>query len=452
MRGGKVLLVLLIVGVVVLLFHCWSAVQHSQQHGQDRYGFVLTLEYTGQLIAGLRALLSQQCWISSFGLPLLIVEPFSNNSLLRHSHHMWMHNNPPVRFSDLFDLNHFNEQSRVTGDTAIATWEHFIHTAPRKVILITIENIHHSGCLLFKREMCETETRESNANLFTGCNTLDSEQALSYLRKHNFHVVRNVCLNCMEAMTHLTPDAVTDHIFGPHNAKDVTLIINRWRFSMKITKHCEEVETCTSEKTTLPMRVINSNRLERDAKWYQESYLHSHKIISIMIRVEWHFITHRNDQNDNVIECFNEVLKAVHEIEHDIANSNISPFLSMDVGAFGSGTFDFTIQHTNTRKSAYNEVLNHTRHFVKELYRNAWTFDDWEESFMTIPGLLMDKGYISTLQRTIASNGDCLILMGGGHFQHMALQSYLHLHPTPNEQCVKYVCVAPAFKSLFRTA
>ena len=60
------------------------------------------------------------------------------------------------------------------------------------------------------------------------------------------------------------------------------------------------------------MRVINSKRLERDAKWYQESYLHVHskKVISIMIRVEWHFITHRNDQNNNVIECFGEVLKA----------------------------------------------------------------------------------------------------------------------------------------------
>ena len=144
-------------------------------------------------------------------------------------------------------------------------------------------------------------------------------------------------------------------------------------------------------------------------------------------------------------------MQAVDEIQHDLRNVTVSPFLSIDVGAFGSGSFEKTIELTEVRESSYIEVLNHTRLFVKELYRNTWTFRDWEESFLTIPGLLINTGYISSLQRTIASKGDCLILMGGGHFQYMALQSYLSLHPTPSEQCVKYVCVAPAFQRLFRT-
>ena len=447
MRSGRALLVLLIVVVVVFPLQRWSTVQHSQ----DKYGFVLTLEYAGQLMAGLRGILSQQCWISSFGFPLVIVEPFSNNSYLQHSHHIWKRTNPFARLSDLFDLNHFNEQSHLEGNTSIATWEHFIDSAPRKLILVTIEDIQHSGCLFFKSEMCETETNVSNTEFFAGCNASISEETLSYLQKHNFYVVRSVCLNCMEAMAHLTPDAITDHIFGPHNAKDVTLVFNTWKFSVQITKQCREVETCISKKI-LPMRVINSDRLERDAIWYRESYLHSQKVISIMIRVEWHIITHRNDEKNNAtIKCFGEVLQAVNEIQHGLGNVSVSPFLSTDVGVFGSGSFEKTKRLTKTRESTYSAVLNHTRHFVKELYRNTWTLRDWEESFLTIPGLLINTGYISSLQRTIASKGDCLILMGGGYFQYMALQSYLSLHPTPSEQCVKHVCVAPIFQRLFRT-
>lgn len=452
---GRTLLVFLIVTTVMVLR--WRATDVTHKVEQvHMYGFVLTLEYTGQLVAGLRALLSQQCWISSFGLPLVIVEPFSNNSLLQHSHHMWReysHSSPIVRFRDLFDLDHFNEQSRITGNTIMATWEKFVHVAPRKIVFVTIEDIHHPGCLLFKGEMCETEKqKEPYRNSFEGCHISDNVvQMLSYLKKQNFYVVRNVCINCMETMINLTPDVVTDHIFGPHNAQDVTLIFNKWRFSMKLTKDCREMETCNNEKVVLPQRFVKSKRLERDANWYRDSYFHSQIVFSIMIRVEWHFITHRKDQNNNAIECLSEVLNTVNELQNDYGNPHIPFFLSMDVGTYGSGSFQHTIQHTNTSISMYTDVLNHTRLFVKELYRNTWTFNDWEESFLTIPGLLTDKGYIATLQRTIASRGDCLILMGGGHFQHMALQTYLSLHPTPKEQCVKYVCVAPAFQRLFQT-
>ena len=48
-----------------------------------KFGHVITLGYTGQQIAGVRGLLSQQCWIASFGLPMKIVEPYTKWSLLK---------------------------------------------------------------------------------------------------------------------------------------------------------------------------------------------------------------------------------------------------------------------------------------------------------------------------------------------------------------------------------
>lgn len=450
LRGRPLLVVLVLAALVILLR--WRIESYNQAR---RYGYVLTLEYTGQLVAGLRALLSQQCWISSFSLPLLIVEPFSNNSLLRHSHRMWKDyslNSPTVRFRDLFDLDHFNAQSKVVGDAGIAEWEEFIEVAPRKIVLLTINDIHHSGCLLFDADMCNSVQPTVN-KVFEGCHLpRNSEAALDYLKRHDFYVVRNVCLNCMEDTTTLTPDVVTNYIFGSYDARDVTLIVNSWRFSMKINKNCREMETCRNQEGVLSQRFVQSRRLERDANWYLNSYFPSQMIITIMIRIEWHFITNRKRTNNDAIKCLKEVLTTVKELQRKFGNLNNPSFLSMDVGSYGSGTFHQTIQHTNTSISTYDDVLNHTRVFVKELYRDAWTFSDWEESFLTIPGLLMDRGYIATLQQTIAAKGDCLILMGGGHFQHMALQAYLSKQPPSNERCVKYVCVAPPFKRLFQTA
>ena len=462
-RKGTLLIMLLL--FITLLGHHlrwdFSSSSEDTENNSLPYGsgFLLTLEYTGQLVAGVRALLSQQCWVTSFKLPLTIVEPFSNDSRLVHSHNLWYtftQKRGAVRFSDHFNLQHFNEESLKSGDPLLATWREFIHTAPRKVILLTIEDVHHAGCLVYEKEVCNFKQEDSTfmKSFFTGCQVPErSKEVINDLRKLNFHVVREVCLNCQYEMSpqiHMSPDLITRHIFGPHEARSVTLVINKWRFSMKITRNCEEVETCKNEKIVLPQRFIKSPALVRDANWYISSYYGSNKVIAIMIRIEWYFISHRKDETDPV-ECTEKVLDVVRDLQKERELRGSKPFLSMDIGAYGSGTFKYTIMHTNTSKTKYDRVLNKMQGFVKELFSDIWTFDDWEKSFQTVPNVPNERGYIATLQGTIASRADCLILMGGGHFQHLALQGYLDLHPRAEEQCIKYVCMAPPFRHLFKT-
>ena len=422
------------------------------------YGFVLTLEYTGQLVAGVRAVLSQQCWIASFRLPLHIVEPFSNNSCLRQSPDTWRaadnSASTVVRFSDHYNLDHFNQQSRKFGNPVMKTWEEFLNTAPRRIILVTVEDIHRPGCLSYNKQACGLESEKEK--MFNGCNiSPNTVKSLDYLEKHDFHIVRKVCLNCMPVTSHVTPDHVTQHIFGHYNPRNVTLIINKWRFSMKIPRNCSEVDRCKNENDVLAELFMQSKRLERDANWYTTSYFQSKKIVAVMIRVEWYLITNRKNQRqeqNNVMECFDQVLSVVKDMKEKRRHSeSIMPFLSIDVGSYGSGTFTQTMRHSNTSASTYAKILNQTKHLVEQMYSNFWTFEDWETSFLTIPKLPIDRGYIATLQSTIASKADCLILMGGGHFQQMTLQNYLQFHPLPEEQCVKYVCVARSFQKNFRT-
>ena len=448
--NGRTVLAVLVLLTFVLILRWRTDVQ------RPGYGFVLTLQYTGQMVAGLRALLSQQCWISSFGFPLVVVEPFANGSLLRNSHQLWREymskRTTTMQFRDLFDLDNFNRLSRSADNPELVSWEHFISAAPRKLIVITIADIHHGNCLQFSEELCGVSPSEQNLNFLAPCSIPDeTQQTLIGLQSHNFVVVRNVCINCLEESTGVTPGMVTEHIFGSHNPKDVTVIFNRWRFSMKLTKDCMKVETCSNEKTMLSQNFIDSKRLEKDASWYLDTYFPSQVLISIMIRVEWHFITNRKDQDEggNAIKCLGEVLEAVSGIQKMFGDVSIPSFLSMDVGSFGSATFEQTIRHTNTSLSVYDNVIDHAKLFVQRLYRDSWNFEDWEKSFLAVPEIPRDKGYIAVLQRNIASRGDCLILMGGGHFQHMALQTYLSLHPHEMKHCVKYVCVAPPFRRLF---
>ena len=449
---GRTLLV--VIGVAVVLVWWRSKTSELELQGLGK-GFVITLAYTGQVAAGLRALRSQQCWISSFKLPLVIVEPFLRNSTLHNSYQLWSQhseNGENIPFRDVFDLNDFNKNSQSSGNPVLVSWDNFYIFAPRMVVLLTIGNVHHSRCLQFTKEMCSWDVEEGNQ--FSPCNIAgEIQQVVFSLQRQNFVVVRNVCLNCLEGFPKVPPSAITNYIFGPYDAHDVTLIINKWRFSFKLTSDCKG--TCIHDKAVMPENYIESLRVKKDTQFYLEKFLPSEKFVSVMIRMEWYFIAHRKekDNNDFAVKCLAEVLEEVAQFQSHLGNSvDTHPFLTMDIGAYGSTTFEGTLKHTNISISAYNEVVNHTKNFVTELYRGSWTFSDWEKSFLTIPGVLGEKGYIAAVQRSIASKGACLILMGGGHFQHMVLQAYLKLRPDKTEQCVKFVCMAPSFQRLFTSS
>ena len=98
-------------------------------------GYVLTLKYGGQQGAGVRSLLSQQCWAESFHLPMYIVEPFIEESICGIPSDLTKTENV-LRMSDFFDIDHFNEASRNDGYAEVASWEDFLRSAPRKVIVI----------------------------------------------------------------------------------------------------------------------------------------------------------------------------------------------------------------------------------------------------------------------------------------------------------------------------
>ena len=438
---------LLVAAVTALCLFILLQFETGDPNNQD-HGYLMTLEYAGQLMASLQALQSQLCWVSSFQLPLVVVEPYLENSTLRNSYRLWnqyLENSASiVHFHDVLNIKSFNEYSQMAGRPVLKSWKHFYNSAPRKVIVVTIDNVHYFQCLQFRDEKCSWDIEEGN--FFAPCSIPDeTQQTLISLQRHDFVIVRNVCLNCLEEFSKVTPSRITERIFGPYDPQDVTVIINKWRFSFEVMKDCT---ACVRE----PGNYVDSERVMRDANWYLAMYVPSQTYISVMIRMEWYFITYKKDKGKEgfATNCLAEVMEAVTQFQSKLAGSKeVHPYVTMDIGAYGSASFEGTLRHTNTSAAIYTSVVDHAKEFVKELYRGKWTYNEWKESFQTIPGIIRDKGYIATVQRSIASKGNCLILMGGGHFQHTALKGYLKLHPNPKDQCIKFVCVAPTFQRMF---
>ena len=428
------------------------------QNDNRRRGYILTLDYAGQQSAGIRGLLSQQCWVASFDLPLQIVEPFGSDSRLVHSANLWeaaeMGQQRQVRFKEYFNLEHFNRVSEQASNPPLIPWEQFVQSAPRKIIVLTIGTIHHKECLNYKEDMC---SRIQILNLtaleaFTsGCDSSEKmNKAVEFLQSKHFEIVKTVCLNCQNGMPldlYMTPRKVNEHIFGTLHPAEVTLLINQWRFSLSITPECKESPRC--QKGALTETILPSSVLQTDANKYINSIMqakHS-KTVALMIRLEWYLIMHGGNTRQTVNECLKRVRDLLTKLREE--NSSVEILLALDVGKYGSSTFRFTLSKHNLKQEYLDTLVDDMKSLVHNLYSGRWQFEDWEDSFSQVTGGLEDRGYIAALQRTIASKANHLILMGGGSFQKLALKHYIKNHPIASHRSIHYVCMAVKWEEDF---
>ena len=68
------------------------------------------------------------------------------------------------------------------------------------------------------------------------------------------------------------------------------------------------------------------------------------------------------------------------------------------------------------------------------IFDETITLEDYENSFEDVTGT-QNGGYVSTLQKTLACRGHCLLMIGGGLFQQHALWWY-NQNYVGSETCV----------------
>lgn len=400
-------------------------------------GYVLTLEFTGQLVAGLRGIMSMQCWLASFGLSMSIVEPFVINSKLVNGISAWRaqdeETTKPLIFTDYFNTSMFNHASERNGRPLLTSWERFWGNAPRKLIVVTVRNPFVKDCLSYtKAEMCKGEggsdlegNRYSKEQFLSGCEPSENAtNSIGYLKERGFKVVRTVCLNCNSRTSHYsTPTEVTYHIFGDYNPSEVTLLINLWKFSFEMTPNCTR---CNKRPATVegnPLALFSpSPQLLRHADVYIKSLRMNPntRLVAVMIRIEWFLIMHRRSSLETVRECLSKVLKEYNK--YLSAHPLTRTVLALDIGKYGSGTFNSTLKKNNITQEYFAEVIEAIEGFVKEVDLD---YTQWEGSFEAVIGGGYDRGYIALLQSVIVSKADYVIRMGGGHYQQLAIQLFL---------------------------
>ena len=401
--------------------------------------YIITRSYGGQMTRAIRNMMMQQCWAGTFRTTkVAVVEPFSTESTLVNTPQIWSEVskgkfNTAVRFSDYYDLKYYNKQSMKHKGARLVCWEDFLHEAPRKAIAISIPSHSCSG---LSAPDC------SYSKSFTSF--------INSLHKMGFDIINYICLSCHSMPLNL--QKFTKLMFGNHNISKISIFMDTWRnygFThswLQVPDHCKLSE----EPQHSSDRLIPSSLVVQHSKYYLNRFIKGKNVTTIMLRIE-RFLTlaATGRSNETVESC----LKKTVQVCNKIKSVQDGVFTALDVGKYGSGRMQSERVMSHFGKISVDSIKKNVVLFFKQVYNGTLTLKNWEDTFEKITGGKTERGYIAMVQQNIASESNCLILMGGGSFQQVAAQRYLHNHKDLKNPCLYTVCASNSFTKslLYRT-
>ena len=400
-----------------------SAVSINQKsHGS----FVLSLNFGGQLGAGMGGLVLLQCFVSNLGIPAHVVEPFVINSVLRHTHPPGKH--ALLKFSDFFDIDAYNLESEKLGYGPLLRWEHFlnINRASKKAILVQFQNGGQKG----------THVEWDASNTASSCYDGKGYPDLKMLINATVCVVRIVRMCCVKTDylkelskpdTIMTIEELRHDIFGKWTPEQMTILFQHW------TGWWHVPETCTHKG--IEGNIYPSERIRKYAKEYKDTFLTSNRVVAFLLRFENLLL-----RNYNYDVCLQKFLHVSNNPNISLTNASI--FVAADIGKYQSGSWDMTFSKCKIDHKGGEQIMKTFLNTLSDFTVNHWNFEEWDNSFDKITGGIEDIGYIATLQKSIAAMADCLVFLVKGHsnFQNLLVQEYMNLHPTLSEPCIQYIC------------
>ena len=424
-----------------------DAHSNISQRLPQQLGYVLSLGYGGYQGRGCDVILSLQCWLKSFNLPMKIVEPRIQGSQFVAN---GKHNSAAVRtFSEIFDIDYFN--AFMPGDTEYAQlskWKDFLQYSPKNIIYVmfqTTVNKHQKGMKI------DLEVKSADE-----CNTKYSE--LNFLK--GFCVVKAIT-SFLGKPAPFTAKDMKNIIFNTWQPNEVTLVLGGWspRYTVPNPtllnpKRCQRNFFEEGQSPFAP-----STQVMEAVRKYEQLFLKPKTSVAVMIRSE-HFIrsvgglkkSGKVIKQSDLIQLIDGHLKRlvtlVNELEGRFPGGKV--FVTADVGTYGSFTWGQAVNALGDRDADfYGHVADAVKKTVASFHHNFQSFQKWEESFTKATGGINDQTLIAALQRVIASRAKCLLLFGGGTFELLAFRDYLRNHPNASEQCWRWVDVRTNFKANF---
>ena len=267
-----------------VIHHYTNAPIHSTSHppyvrpkSNGQSGYVLPLGYGGYQGRGVTGIVSIQCWIKSFDLPINIVEPLVNTSQF-----VGLPEGDWIKFNEIFNINLFNKLTQVEDRFAqLVTWDDFLKNAPRNVIFAKF----NAGTPSHAKVEWETQEKEIYTN-HRNCQTITT---LNYFQDRGFCVVKVV--NTMFQHNHpFTADDLYKVIFKNWKPEEVTLIVNGWS-PLYFVPNPKLQDPLVCRKIHLEGHQFfpPSKRLLEAVQKYEYMFLKPSTSIAIMVRSEHFF-------------------------------------------------------------------------------------------------------------------------------------------------------------------
>ncbi len=408
--------------------------------------YVLTLRYNGQQSAGVRSLLSQQCWIGSYNLSMFVVEPFLRDSYVEALPDQTA--NRTLMMRDFFDMEHLSNATKSLGYAQLASWPDFVENAPHKIIYIQMKNAD-------KWELNHTEvpTVIWNASTKEQCYIPTqpgySARISSLIHNYNtFCIVRVIRIHTTSTVP-FTAEEFNNYILHDRKHEQVTVIFDKWFGAWYVPQKFGLSSVCEScHETVLQGNLRPSKLLQRHAAKYEQLHAGGDRPfrVSVMIRSEHllHTLPY-NSMCKNITQCLQEAIKVTRSIQEKMKAEQ--PFLTVDTGRYGSASFKtYRFKYTNLGRKAFYHLVKTT---FEDFFQKSYEFSEWEDTFTAVTDGIEDRGYIAAIQRTIASRADCIVLVGGGQFLKVALHEYLDFH-NQSEWCIHFVCVGGRYEEEYQ--
>ena len=371
------------------------------QRNTSGMGYWISLHSIDEGTGALMNLMSFMCLASSVG-GVRVVEPFVFGSHVGQNVSANWTNEVP--FSEVFDSGEFHKFAKSHGFSSLVPFRTFLKDAPRKVL------IGQYKCTDFS--LCRT------------CGHKDVlEQGRIFSELNGFEMVGHACMD-YRSSGKMTLEEFTSQLYSTYNKSEVVVLfplfggVNSFkeghRLFLNLPKCARQAVPYTAINKPSKLAIASANN-------YIHQYLEGAPYISLMVRFQ--LVISKKTWNTSLKTCLYHLQKRVDDIKLNYRIRNV--VLCLDIGTYGSAFF-------RTKKPFYvKQVLPYINQFISHTVKEGMTLSDWDYRF-TNTTLRKNPGFVAVMQKTIASKGDVLIMLGPSSFQTSAQYMFRRTHSKHN--------------------
>ena len=402
-----------------------SMIEDTEELKYKHSRFVVCYSFWEQQTNALINMWSLQKWANK-SVRLKVVEPFAVESVLEFpSSVLQQHQfDNALHFRDYFDLDYWTKKTAKLGIEPLVTWETFLKYANRKVVVGLLAYSYAPGGVFVEDEINSCYSCKSAQDTFIRA----TNSLFNFL---HFEVTKTVCFSYVTQQDTLPLEKFNSYLNSDSNA---TIWFGVWRGiekpdNSRIQIGDESLYRSSDSIDYVLSMVHASPRIIADSRNYVTTVLNAdfRKYTAINLRTVRRSVEMllKGHPQSAVMSYFTNCVGKLNGILDKSGSTKY--FLSTDIGKFGDQT-EYKLSDSDSTKLL--------QQLLQVLYSNK-TIDVYEDEFIKAANGVGDRGYLATMQKTIAEHAKCLIVMGGfSTFQQSVIMNYKN----GGLNCIEYVC------------